>query len=110
MKRDLATTIIAAVIGVVAAHFITNLFLPEISNFSVKTLSGNNKYTLTAPNDDVFNYRAVNPTVEVYVGQCAEYNADGVCIDDGTNSGADEEDVENVENEENEELENGVTD
>lgn len=113
MKRDLATTIIAAVIGIFTAYFITNLFLPEISNVSVKTLSGNNKYTLSTPSDDVFNYRAVNPTVEVYVGQCTEYNADGICIDDGTSSETEEiENVEDAENEnvENEETENGTTD
>lgn len=115
MKRDLATTIIAAIAGVMVAYFITNLFIPEIANFSVKNLSGNTNYTLAQPSDDIFNYRAVNPTVEVYVGQCAEYNEEGICIDDGISGGQEEENIdegnsENNENEENEEVENGTTD
>ena len=109
MKRDLTTTIIAAVIGVVAAYFITNMFLPEISNFSVKTLSGNTKYSLSEPNEDVFNYRAVNPTVEVYVGQCAEYNEEGICIDDGISGGNSDEENSVENNEENEGVEDGAT-
>ena len=102
MKKDLTTTIIAAIFGVVVAYFITNIILPDLSNVSFKTLSGDNKYTLAEPDSDIFNYRAVNPTVEVYVGQCREYNENGECIDDGTNLSTEEENQENQENQENE--------
>ena len=80
MKKDLTTTIIAAIAGVVAAYFITNMFLPGIENFSFKNLNGNTNFTLAEPDEEIFNYRAVNPTVEVYVGQCMEYDADGVAL------------------------------
>lgn len=89
MKKELTTAIIAAVFGVIVAYFITNIALPEISNVSFKTLSGNQTYTLAQPDPEVFNYRAVNPTVEVYVGQCREYNEAGECIDDGITTPSD---------------------
>ena len=43
------------------------------------------------PNVGIFNYKALNPTVEVYVGNCEEYNAVGECVD--TNTEIIEEDV-----------------
>ena len=101
MKKDLTTTIIAAIAGVVAAYFITNMFLPGIENFSFKNLNGNTNFTLAEPDEEIFNYRAVNPTVEVYVGQCMEYDADGVCIDYGV--GSNSENSGNDENGDNDE-------
>lgn len=80
MKFDLTTSIIVAVIGTVAAFFVTNMFLPAIDSFSFKVLSATPSTTLTSPNSEIFNYRAINPTVEVYVGQCEEYNENGECI------------------------------
>lgn len=72
MKFDLTSSIIIGIIGVVIAFFVTNIFLPEIESFSFKTLSSNPSTTLVDPNPDVFNYRAINPTVEVYVGQSSD--------------------------------------
>ena len=70
MKIDLATSIVVAVIGVVAAFFVANLLLPGFSDVSFKTISDkSNNYSLTDPNPEIFNYRALNPTVEVYVGE-----------------------------------------
>lgn len=86
MKFDLATSIIVGIIGVVVAFFVMNLFLPEIESFSFKVLSSTPTTTLTDPNPEVFNYRAINPTVEVYVGQCEEYDSDGNCLKKVTSS------------------------
>lgn len=94
MKFDLTTSIIAAVVGTAIAFFVTNLFLPEIENFSFKNLSSAPSTTLAQPNDEVFNYRAINPTVEVYVGQCAEYDENGECVSKIT-SLTSEEEIEN---------------
>ena len=69
MKTDLATSIIAAVVGVAIAFFVTNLILPGFGNISFKTVSGNTNYSLTEPDSEIFNFRALNPTVEVFVGQ-----------------------------------------
>lgn len=68
MKTDLVTAIIAAIIGVVVAFVIWNIALPGMDDVSFKVLNSGASYELAEPNEDVFNYRAVNPTVEVYVG------------------------------------------
>lgn len=96
MKFDLFTSAIVAIIGVVIAFIVTNIFLPEIEGVSFKILSATPSTTLTQPNDEVFNYRAINPTVEVYVGQCEEYNASGECVSTITNLGT-ESDEQNSE-------------
>ena len=81
MKTDLATSIIAAILGVVAAYFICNLLLPSINDVTFKVLNSNFSYTVSDPNPEIFNYRAIDPTVEVYVGQCKEYDQNGNCVD-----------------------------
>lgn len=94
MKKDLATIVIAAVVGFVIAFFVTNLLVPGIENFSFKTLSTSVTSTVTEPSDEIFNFRAVNPTVEVYVGNCTEYNANGECV---KNYNDDTENTDNAE-------------
>ncbi|MBQ3445309.1 hypothetical protein IJG29_01100 [Candidatus Saccharibacteria bacterium] len=109
MKKDLATIIIAAVAGFVIAFFVTNMLMPGLENFSFKNLGTSVNATVTAPSDEVFNFRAVNPTVEVYVGDCTEYNANGECVksyDGVEESDANNSDVENLEEGNN----NGNTD
>ena len=88
MKTDLTTSIIAAVLGAVVAFFVCNMFIPTIDDVTVKTLGSSLTYTLANPSPEVFNYRAINPTVEVYVGQCTEYNENGECIDIPVNEGS----------------------
>lgn len=98
MKFDLFTSAIVAIIGVAIAFIVTNIFLPEIEGVSFKILSATPSTTLTEPSDEIFNYRAINPTVEVYVGQCEEYNASGECVSTITNLGT-ESDEQNSETE-----------
>ena len=69
MKVELTTSIIVAIIGVALAFFVTNLLMPGFDSVEFKTISGENTYSLTEPNPEIFNFRALNPTVEVYVGQ-----------------------------------------
>ena len=87
MKTDLFTSIVAAIAGVLIAFFVTNLFIGPIEEVTYKTVTAE----VVDPNPEVFNYRALNPTVEVYVGECTEYDATGMCIDEtetssGTNT------------------------
>lgn len=116
MKTDLATSVIAAIICIVAAYFVCNLFLPEISEVSFKILqSGNNNYELVEPNEEVFNYRAIDPAVEVYVGQCEEYDENGNCMTNTTNTETTEEESKDDttkpdSNTPNEENQDGATD
>ena len=88
MKADLTTSIIAAIFGFVVAFVVTNLLVPGIDNFSFSVLQDAPDASLTEPSNNLFNYRAVNPTVEVYVGDdddqpesvCLAYDPDGNCI------------------------------
>lgn len=117
MKTDLFTSIVAAVLGVGVSFLICNVLLPEIEPVSFKKLSNaSSDYSLTEPDVNVFNYRALNPTVEVYVGDCTEYDSFGNCIDeqnqddteDDTYDDEDEEDTnpdETIEPEEEPEEE-----
>ena len=113
MKQDLTTSVFAAVVGALVAYFVCNMFLPELQDVSFTTLSETEKFTLAEPDSEVFNYRSVNPTVEVYVGNCVNLGENGVCNDDvvitdggnGTVEPQPEEQEENKEEENEEENE-----
>ena len=73
MKTDLATAIIAAIVGVVLSYFLVDgLLLKNPADVVVKKVEDvtNN---VDDPNPEVFNYRAVNPTVETYI-DCKNYD------------------------------------
>lgn len=82
MKNDLLTSIALAIFGILASYFVCNLFTGEISPATVKTVSGSASASLADPNPNVFNYNAINPTVEVYIGDdtCTEHDSSGNCI------------------------------
>ncbi len=67
-KQEISTSVVVGIIGLVVAYFVFSLILPAIENDSFRTLETSTDYSLQAPDDNVFNFRAVNPTVEVYVG------------------------------------------
>ncbi|MBR2741146.1 hypothetical protein IKE83_02500 [Candidatus Saccharibacteria bacterium] len=81
MKTDLATAIGVAIVGALIAFFITNLFMGGIEDYPVKTVSSEVSTDLEDPDPEVFNYKALNPTVEVYVGECKQFDSYGQCID-----------------------------
>lgn len=80
MKTDLITAIAAGIAGTAIAFFVCNMLLPEIASFSFNKLDSTTTYSLTEPDAEIFNYRSLNPTVEVYVGNCDEYDSYGNCI------------------------------
>lgn len=110
MKKDLAVVVVAAIAGFAIAYFMTNLLYTGISNFSFKVLDAVVNTSISEPNPEVFNFRAVNPTVEVYVGGCDAYDEEGNCV---TNKAEEDETTkdETAENEilEDETLENEAT-
>lgn len=84
MKSDLFTSIAVFVVGTVVAFITCNMILPGIEDFEIKTIDIDSSTSLSDPNAEVFNYRAINPTVEVYVGEgCESYDENGNCIDNG---------------------------
>lgn len=84
MKTDLVTAIGVAVLGVLVAYFgLSALFSSdggyEYTFRSIDASSISNE--LEEPNPEIFNYKALNPTVEVYVGNCTNYNDAGECVE-----------------------------
>ena len=86
MNNELATAIGAAILGVIAAFLITDkLILGEIDNVTIKTIDSKVNINLANPDPEIFNYKALNPTIEVYVGDCIEYNSVGECVETSSN-------------------------
>lgn len=88
MKKDLISSIGLAIIGAVIAFFVCNLLIPPIEDFSFKTIDSSVNTNIVEPSPEVFNYKAINPTVEVYVGDCTELNDYGECIEQSANGAA----------------------
>ena len=123
MKQDLATSIFAAVVGALVAYFVCGMFLPSFDELSVSIteLANEESFTLAEPDAEIFNFRSVNPTVEVWVGDCKNLGDNGTCNDeivtDNINNGQnnnqnqqeeeqEQEPEQEQEQEENEEEEN----
>ena len=76
MKKELFLAIATGIIGTVVGFTIINIFAGSIDSFSITTLSPSGESTTEAedygsleePNPNIFNYKSINPTVEVYVG------------------------------------------
>ena len=84
MKTDLITSIGLGIVGVIVAYFICDILVSNwfTGSYSIGTLETTVSSDIANPDIEVFNYRSLNPTVEVYVGDCQEYSSDGQCIDD----------------------------
>ncbi|MBQ3441270.1 hypothetical protein IJG27_03095 [Candidatus Saccharibacteria bacterium] len=80
MKTDLATAILAAIVGVAVSYFVVNgLLLKDPNSVVVKNIE-TIKASVDEPNPEVFNYRAINPTVETYI-DCTNYDLSGNCLE-----------------------------
>ena len=115
MKQDLVTSIFAAVVGALVAYFVCGMFLPNFDEMTVSftKLANEESFSLTEPDSEIFNYRSVNPTVEVYVGDCKNMGDNGICNDEivtdynqNNQNNQEEEDEEEENNEEENENEN----
>ncbi len=78
-QSDIITIVLITMIGTIAAGFITNAVLGNPDDASekwktIETVSAD----LSTPDPEVFNVDAINPTVEVYVGNCEDRDQDGV--------------------------------
>lgn len=106
MKFDLFTSIGVAIVGVLVAFFTTNLLIQPLEDYKFTAIddaansnssNGYNYADLTPPNNEVFNYDALNPTVEVYVGECEAYDENGNCLEDQVDEDEEDTDAENGE-------------
>lgn len=77
-QSDIITVVIIAVVGTLAAYFGVNMFLgnPADASFQFKTIGVVSK-DLAEPDPEVFNRDAINPTIEVYVGECEDLDQNG---------------------------------
>ena len=78
-QSDIITVILVAGIGIFAAILLCNMILgnPDERSVTFKTVQVVDA-TLASPDPEVFNQDAINPTVEIYVGNCEDLDQDGV--------------------------------
>ena len=77
-QSDFFTVVLVAFIGVVVSVFLMNMLLgdPNAKSVSFKTVDEISA-DLADPDPEVFNPEAINPTVEVYVGECVDQDQNG---------------------------------
>lgn len=84
MKHDLITAIVAAIVTIVISYFACNMLIGESDAFSFNTVDSSVGSDLASPDSELFNYKSLNPTVEVFVGNCTEVNMYGECVDESS--------------------------
>lgn len=79
-QSDVFTLILIAGIGTLAAFFACRALLgdPDAASVQFKTVSRVIDSNLVAPDQEVFNSTAINPTVEVFVGDCEDIDQNGI--------------------------------
>ena len=115
-QSDIFTIVIIALVGTLAAFFGVSSFLgdPDKATAEIVTVQDVSA-SLTEPDSELFNSYAINPTVEVYVGNCEDVDHNGILSQaeliqcNGTSEDTnDEEQPVVVETEEDEETESEV--
>ena len=78
-QSDIFTVLLVGTIGVIASFFLVNMLLgdPNEKSVTFKTIEVVDA-GLAAPDPEVFNSEAINPTVEVFVGDCVDRDQNGV--------------------------------
>lgn len=81
-QSDIISLVFVAILGMGVAVWACNVLLgnPDDEIVTFKTVE-KIESGLGAPDPDVFNANAINPTVEVYVGSCVDADRDGVLSD-----------------------------
>lgn len=79
-QSDIFTLILIAGIGTLASYFLCNAILgnPDLAKTEFKALSSTISNSLAVPDPEIFNSLAINPTVEVYVGDCEDIDQNGI--------------------------------
>lgn len=112
-QSDIFTIVIIALVGTLAAFFGVSSFLGDPDKASAEIVTVQDvSASLTEPDSELFNSYAINPTVEVYVGNCEDVDHNGILSQaeliqcNGTSEDTnDEEQPVVVETEEDEETE-----
>lgn len=77
-QSDIFTVIAVAIVGVLVSSILLNMILgnPDEKSVSFKTVEVIES-ALETPDPEVFNPEAINPTVEVFVGDCVDQDQNG---------------------------------
>jgi hypothetical protein len=71
-KSDIAMIILIASISVLIAYFVAKAIVGDVQNETVKVKTAESISTnITQPDTSVFNTNAINPTVQVIIGDQA---------------------------------------
>lgn len=78
-QSDIFSIIIIATIGTIASYFIVGNILgnPDMQYANIKTIDAISP-DLIEPDSELFNPAAINPTVEVFVGECQDVDGNGI--------------------------------
>lgn len=109
-QSDVFTLILIAGIGTLAAFFVCQSILGDPNDAVVRFKSVNRVVSseLVQPEPEIFNSTAINPTVEVYVGNCEDIDQNGI-LDDAELEACNRLQEEEEENEGGEEGEGETT-
>lgn len=79
-QSDIFTLILIAGIGTLAAFFLCNAIMgdPNEAKVDFKKLNSVISADLSIPDPEIFNSTAINPTIEVYVGECEDIDHNGI--------------------------------
>lgn len=79
-QSDIFSLILIAGIGTIAAFFMCRMILgdPNEATTRFRTVNRTISSSLVDPDPEVFNSTAINPTIEVYVGDCEDFDQNGI--------------------------------
>lgn len=79
-QSDVFSIIFVAGVGVFASFFLCQAIMgdPSEAVISFTALRSPISATLASPEPEVFNSTAINPTVEIYVGDCEDRDNNGI--------------------------------
>jgi len=81
-QSDVISIVGIAIFGFIASYFVVGMFMdPDSASVTYSTITPISS-NYEAPDPDMFNVNAINPTVEVYIGDCADIDQDGVLSDE----------------------------
>lgn len=83
-QSDVFSLIFVASVGMVASFFICQGIIgdPDEASVSFTTIRTPISETIAMPESEIFNSTAINPTIEVYVGDCEDKDNNGILDED----------------------------
>ena len=78
-QSDIFSVLIIATVGTLASYFAVNALLgdPNMSSEQIKVIQEITP-TLNQPDPELFNYAAINPTVEIIIDECQDTNGNHI--------------------------------